>query len=211
MWMKRIAIACLALGGSLIIAAVFWIRGSQEALKSPVELRPGFSLTRTFRVPNKARYRIEIEYSRSSMPFERLHKILQGGNCFKVDLTERAAPVKMYRFSEPVFRPGIVSTDEDGNLGFAEDSISQDIGVFTGYPKKAYTITCSVIRPVDELVSTHPTLIVGLDPLEAEGRAIDSFVLFAAALLCFVLSGVLGAIFLFLRHRARRLAVVASA
>src|SRR4051812_320405 len=145
------------------------------------------------------------------MPFERLHKILQGGNCFKVDLTERGAPVKMYRFSEPVFRPGIVSTDEDGNLGFAEDSISQDVGVFTGYPKKAYTITCSVIRPVDELVSTHPTLIIGLDPLEVEGRVIGSFIMFAAALLSFVLSGVLGAIFLFFRHRARRLTMVASA
>src|SRR5258707_4683628 len=209
MWIKRVAIACLALGG-ILIAAAFWIGGSQEPLSSPVELRPGFSLTRTFRVHAKARYRVEIRCPRS-IPFEELQKPLQGGNLISISLLGNGTPVKLDYIPEPVFRPGIVSTDELGNLGFAEDSISQDIAIFTGDPKKAYTITCSVIRPVDELVSTHPSLIVGLDPLEVEGRAIDGFFLFAAALLCFVLSGVLGAIFLFLRHRARRLAVVASA
>ena len=92
---------------------------------------------------------------------------------------------------------------EGGNLGFAQDWISQDIADFTGDPKKAYSITCSVIRPTVELASTHPTLIVDLDPLEIEARAFGSFFLSAAALLCFVLSGAFGAKF-YLQRRARK-------
>jgi hypothetical protein len=209
MWTKQVAIACLALGG-ILIAAVFWIGGSQEALSSPVELRPGFSLTRTFRVHAKARYRIEIRCSRS-IPFEKLQKILQGGNLISISLLENGTPVKLDYLPEPLFRPGIALAYELGNLGFTQDWISQEIAIFTGDPKRPYTITCSVIRPVDELVSTHPTLIVDIDPLEGEGRAIDSLLLTAAAFLFFVFSGVFGATFFFLRRRARRLAAVAPA
>ena len=111
--------------------------------------------------------------------------------------------MELHSFPEPVFRPGVVSTAEFGNLGFAQDWISQDIADFTGDPGKLYTITCSVIRPVAKLSSTRPTLIVGLDPLEIEGRAFGSLLLFASAILCFVFSAVLAAAFFYGRHKAK--------
>ena len=200
--MKWPAIVCVAIG-CVLVGAIFWIGRSQEALSSPVELRQGFSLTRTFRVRAEAAYRIEIRCSRT-MPFESLKKVLQGGNLISINLQEDRTPVQLRYFQEPVFRPGIVSTDEFGNLGFAQDWISQDIAGFTGHPNKLYTITCSVLRPVEEPASTHPTLIVGLDPLEIEGRAFGSLLLSAAAFLCFLFSAVFGATFLYVRYRAKR-------
>jgi hypothetical protein len=137
------------------------------------------------------------------MPFEKLKNILQGGNLISVSLQEERTPVELHYFPEPVFRPSVVSTAEFGNLGFAQDWISQDIADFTGDPSKLYTITCSVIRPVAELSSTRPTLIVGLDPLEIEGRAFGSLLLFASAILCFVFSAVLAAAFFYGRHKAK--------
>lgn len=146
------------------------------------------------------------------MPFENLKNILRGGNLLSISLLENGIPMPMYYFPNPVWRPGIISSlNEDGNLGFAGGWISQDMADFHGDPKKLYTIECSVIRPIDELRSTHPILIVGLDRLEGLSRAVDSFVLFAAASVCFVFSAVFGAVFFYLRHRARRKSALVSA
>src|SRR6266498_1289776 len=203
-WTKRIAFFFLVLV-FLLAGAAFWVSHTPDtAMSCPVQLTSGFSLTREFRVPAKAEYRIEIHYSRSSMPFEQLKKILQGGNCAKIDLLENGAPVQIRYLPEPIFRPCIVSTDEDGNLGFAEDFISQDIAEFTGDPKKVYTIACSVIRPIQELNSTRPILLVGLDPLEGLGLTVEFALLVGAALICGVLALIFGIVSLYLRHRAKR-------
>jgi len=200
MWLKWITIACLTIG-CILVAAVFWVGRGQEPLSCAVDLRPDFSVTRTFRVSAEAEYRIEIRCSRN-MGFAKLKKILQGGNLISISLAEDGTPVRLRFFPEPVFRPGVVSTAEFGNLSFAQDWISQDIADFTGHPKNNYTITCSVIRPVPELESTHPRLVIGLDPLEVEGRAFGSLLLFAAALLCFILAAVFGTVFFYVRRRA---------
>jgi hypothetical protein len=198
-WTKWVAIFFLAVVFALVGAA-FWVGRTQDAFSFPVQLRSRVSVTREFRVSAKAQYRIEIRCSRS-MPFERLRKLLQGGNLVKIDLLQNGAPVYMSYFAEPQFRPGIVSTAEDGNLGFAQDWISQDIADFTGDPKNFYTITCSVIRPIEELTATHPTLFVALDPLEVEGRAVGTALLLAAALVCGLLSLIFGLVSLYLRRR----------
>jgi hypothetical protein len=201
MWLKRIAIACLAIG-CILVASLFWVGRGQEPLSCAVDLRPDFSVTRTFRVSADAEYRIQIRCSRN-IAFEKLKTILQGGNLISISLAEDGTPAQLRYFPEPVFRPGVVSTAEFGNLGFAQDWISQDIGDFTGHHARTYTITCSVIRPVDELRSTRPTLIVGLDPLEVKGRAFGGLLLFAAALLCFILSAVFATVFFRVRRRAK--------
>ena len=62
---KWLAIFFLALALALVGglgAMFFWPK--QDALSCRVELRPGFSVTRQFRVPKKAEYRIEIRCSR---------------------------------------------------------------------------------------------------------------------------------------------------
>jgi hypothetical protein len=206
-WIKRVAIFCLTFCltiGCILVGTVFWIDRGQAAFSCPIELKPGFSMTRTFRVHAKADYRIEIRCSRS-IPFEKLKRILRAGDLVTITLLENRIPVPMRYFPNPPSRPGIVSSqNEDGNLGFAADWISQDIADFQGDPKKSYTITCSVIRPINELRSTNPTLIVGLDPLEVLSRAVDSFVLFAGAFLCFTLSALLGAVFFYLHRRPGR-------
>lgn len=117
----------------------------------------------------------------------------------------------MYYLPEPVFRPGIVSSEEFGNLGFAEDWISQDIAEFTGDPSKIYTITCSVIRAIEELNATRPTLLVGLGPIETEERAVGCAMLLAAALISGLLSFIFGLVSLYLRRRANRHLVRAAA
>jgi hypothetical protein len=102
------------------------------------------------------------------------------------------------------FNPGVVSSlNEFGNLGFAADYISQGIADFAGDPKNLYTITYAVIRPLEELNKTRPTLFVSLDSLELVSSAVKSGVLFAVALLCALLSLIFAAVFYYLRGRAR--------
>ncbi len=183
------------------MGAAFW--STQDALSCRVELRPGFSVTRQFHVPKKAQYRIEIRCSRS-IPFEQLKKQLRDGNLIEVNLMKDGAPIQMSYFPNPPFRSGIISSlNEFGNLDFAEDYISQDIANFAGHLKNLYTITCTVIRPLEQLNTTHPTLVVSLDPLELVGGAVESAVLLAVAVLCILLSLVFGVIFYYLRRRAR--------
>ncbi len=138
------------------------------------------------------------------MPFEQLKKQLRDGNLIEVKLLQDGAPVELSYFPNPPFRPGIISSlNEDGNLGFAGDYISQDIADFAGHPKNLYTITCTVIRPLEQLNTTHPTLVVSLDPLELVSGAVESAVFLAVALLCGLLSLIFASVFYYLRRRAR--------
>jgi hypothetical protein len=146
---------------------------------------------------------IELRCSRS-IPFEQLKKQLRDGNLIEVKLLQDGAPIQMSYFPNPPYRSGIISSlNEFGNLGFAEDYISQDIADFAGHPKNLYTITCTVIRPFEQLHITHPTLVVSLDPLELVSGAVAGAVLLAVALLCALLSLIFGAVFYYLRRRAR--------
>jgi hypothetical protein len=92
-----------------------------------------------------------------------------------------------------------------------EDHISQDIADFEGHPKNLYTITCTVIRPLEQLITTNPTLFVSLDPLELVSGAVESALLLAAALLCALLSLIFAAVFYYLRRRARSCVTLAAA
>ena len=199
-WLKWVSFVFLAIAVGLA-GWIFWISRAGDAISFPVPPRSGFSITRQFRVPAKREYRIELRFSRS-MEFERLRKLLQAGNVVKIALLQNGDAVKMRYFKEPRFRPGIVSTEEDGNLGFAEDWISQDIADFTGYPGKLYSITCLVVRPIEELSVTNPTLVVALEPLEVEGGAVLSALLLGGALLSAVLAIILGIVYYFLRRRS---------
>jgi hypothetical protein len=183
--------------------AMLWIGRLGDALTLPIPLQSGFNTSKEFHVPAKGQYRIELRCSRT-IPFERLKGVLQGGNLVSISLTDDGVSVSLHYLQEPRFRPGITSTDEFGNLGFAQDWISQDIAVFAGDPKRVYKIACSVIRPLDELRVTEPTLIVGLDPLEIKGLAVLSFLLLVGALLFGVVSLVTGLIYFRLRRRASR-------
>ena len=46
--------------------------------------------------------------------------LLQGGNVVDVTLTEDGAPTQLSYLQQPRVRPGVISTDEYGNLGFAQ-------------------------------------------------------------------------------------------
>jgi hypothetical protein len=81
---------------------------------------------------------------------------------------------------EPRFRPGIVSTDEFGNIVLGPREVGQEIAVFTGNPREQYEITCSTIRSAPELDKMSPKPTIALDPLEVEGDMVSNFVLLVA-------------------------------
>jgi hypothetical protein len=190
-WLKRVSFAFLAIAVGIIgiIGWNFWSFPG-DAISFAIPMQKDFSITRQFRLPATAEYRIEIRFSRL-IEFERLKKLLQDGNVAQVTLIQNGHPVTMRYFSEPRFQPGIVSTDENGNLGD-----------FTGDPGSIYTITCLIVRPVKELTVTNPTLLVTLDPMEVEGGAVLNALLFGAALLSAILAIAAGSVYVYLRRRS---------
>jgi hypothetical protein len=201
--LKRLAILFLVPALACVSGTVWLAFQSRDALAIPIPLQSGFSTLQEFHVRSKAQYRIELRCSRT-MPFEQLKHALQGGNLIAVTMSENGAPIQLRYLAEPRFRPGIVSTDEFGNLGFAQAWISQDVAVFAGDPQRLYKLSCSVVRPVAELTITSPTLIVALDPLEVEGGAVATFLLLIVAVLFGIVSLVLWVIHLSRLRRARR-------
>jgi hypothetical protein len=178
------------------IVATFRISRSGDVLVLPITLDSGFAKTCEFHVPQQAKYRIELRCSRV-IPFEQLRQALHGGNRVAISLSENGVGSDLHNLPQPVL-------DKDfGNLGFAQSWISQDIAVFAGDPHKSYKIGCTVVRPLPELNVTKPTLIVGLDPLENEARAMGSFLLLAAGGLCAVVALLLANLYFWMRRRAR--------
>lgn len=191
---KRLAIAFLALTATVVIGGVLWISRPQDAFSYPIQLRHGFSLERQFHVSATALYRIEVHCSRV-IPFQEMKELLEKGNLVEVRLLKDGGLVEMHHF------PGSVSPSLPATLGFADKWISQDMATFMGDPKATYTITCSVIKPIDELNSTHPTLLVTLDPVELERGAIGSLLLLVVFLILAALSVVFGTRFFKLHRR----------
>jgi hypothetical protein len=152
----------------LLAATAVYIDRRARVLNVPIRLTSGFRVESVFRVPRKADYRISV-YCSSSADKSYLRKLLQGGNLIKVVVRGDGVLVPLYLFPEPLFRPGIVSTAEWGNIVFGQKEAGQDIADFTGDPATHYRISSSVIRPVPELDQMHPTVRVELDPLDLKG------------------------------------------
>ena len=148
-----------------IISSGWVMWRSDRVLSWPIQLSTDFKLQQEFHVWRKADYRISV-YCSVLAEQQHLIKLLQGGNLVQVALAENQVPVSLDYFPEPVFRPGIVSTDELGNIVLGGDKVGQDIADFAGDPAKHYTITCSTIRSAPELDQMHPKLTIALDPLE---------------------------------------------
>jgi hypothetical protein len=188
--LKRLAAVFLALFVACLFAIGWVVFEGRDAVSVPISLQNDFRLAQEFQVHSNAHYRIEVRCART-LPFDQLKQLLQGGNLVEIRLTENGAPVSLRYFS--VF----------GNLGFAADYISQDVAVFAGHTHRRYALSCSVVRPISELRSTSPTLVVGLDPLAVEGGALLSALLSAFALFFGVVSLVLWAVYLLRVRRAR--------
>ena len=185
---KWLAVGFFALT-AVIVGALIWLASVHKVLSWPVELKSGVSFQRQFRVSATANYLIEIRFARS-LEFERMKKLLDGGYVITIELLENGAPARIDHF------PGyVLPSAQAPNLGFAKTWISQDIAVFKGDPGSVYTLNCTVIRPVEELNRTHPTLFVTLAPLEVLSRAVGNTLLLGAALICGLLSAVFWAVF----------------
>jgi len=151
--------------------AAFWLNYSAHLLAVPIRLTPGFQSQVAFRVPRAADYRVSV-FCSSSAGKEYLRKLLLGGNLVAIRMTRNGDAVPLHLFAEPLFRPGIVSTAEWGNLVFSTDGAGQEIADFSGSFGGRYEITCKVIRPVPELDQMRPQLRVELDPLFFKGDLI---------------------------------------
>ncbi len=153
---------------ALMLATTAWSIGrGDRTLAWPIQLRDNYRLQRQFHIWRNGRYRISV-YCSSSPEQERLKKLLQGGNLVKVDLKENGIAVLLDYFPEPLFRPGIVSTAEWGNIVLGPNEVGQDIADFSGDPSKQYEITCSTIRSVPALDEMYPKLVIRLDPPELQ-------------------------------------------
>jgi hypothetical protein len=186
----------LALFAILSAALARWIDVSGEVLNIPITVRSGYTGTRVFRVPVKAQYRIGVECSRS-VPFEILKSLLQSGNLVDISVQRGGRALELAYFAGPVFERGVESTAEFGNLNFGNKSIGQDIAYFAGEPGEPYTIVYTVVRTVDELASTNPTLVIYFDPREAIGRGIASIAFRVISYVLAAFSAVVGIAYVF--------------
>ena len=162
---KWTAYVFAALAGLLFVSSVWIIHRSDRVLSWPIRLSADFRLQERVRVWRKADYRISV-YCSPPAGQEHVEKLLQGGNLVQVAITESGTAVPLHFFPEPLFRPGIVSTDELGNIVMGKEEVGQDIADFTGDPAKDYTVICSTTRSVPEIDQMHPRLTIALDPLE---------------------------------------------
>ena len=176
-----------ALLAALLVATATWLAYSARVLETPIRLTPDFRIESAFRVPRKADYRISI-YCSSSLAKERLRQLLQGGNLVQIAVLRDGSPVPLHLFPEPLFRRGIVSTAEWGNIVFGQNEAGQDIADFAGSPAQHYKITCSVIRAVAELDQMHPVLRVELDPRFFNGDLMLISLFYALAVVCVVVA-----------------------
>jgi hypothetical protein len=132
---------------------------------------------------------------------ERLKRLLQGGNVVEVASPKRRCR-KAAAFTSHVSNQVSFLPTRWGNLGFAQDWISQEITAFMGDPGKLYAITCSVLRPIEELSVTNPTLVVVFEPLEIVDRAVLGALLLGGALVSTVLAIMAGIVYHVLRRRS---------
>jgi len=164
---KWLAIA-FALVALLLVSVATWLIRSARVLETPIRLAPDFRVQSAFRVWRKADYRISV-YCSSPAQKEHLRKLLQGGNLVQITVSRNGHAVPLHLFHEPLFRPGIVSTDEWGNIVFGQNEAGQEIADFAVDFAQGYEVTCSVVRPVAELDQMHPVLRIELDLLFFKG------------------------------------------
>src|SRR2546430_14652678 len=126
---KWMAIILAAIAGLLLTTAVWRIGRGSPVLSWPIRLVSDFGLQREFRVSRKANYRISV-YCSPLAEQEHLRKLLQGGNLVRVALAENGTAVSLDYFPEPLFRPGIVSTAEWGNVVLGPYEAGQEIADF---------------------------------------------------------------------------------
>ncbi|MEY2537660.1 MAG: hypothetical protein QOG67_1400 [Verrucomicrobiota bacterium] len=196
-WTKRLTIAFCALAlTALLIGVVLFFVYPQDAFSHPVELQKDFSFQRQFRVSSNAIYRIEVRFPRL-LPFEQMNELLKQSNLVKIELLKDRGPTELRYF------PGAITTALPASLGATQEWISQDIATFRGDPKSIYTITCFVVRPLEELDRTHPILFVTLDPLEVKEAWVVNLLLAAVFVICALLALVFGGCFLGLRRHVR--------
>jgi len=197
---KWTAIVLAILAGLLLAIAVWGIGRGNRALSWPIRLVNNFTLQRQFHVWRKAHYRISV-YCSSSAEQERLRKLLQGGNLVQVRLAGNGTEVSLDYFPEPLFRPGIVSTAEWGNIVLRPDEAGQDIADFSGDPATYYQITCSTIRSVPQLDQMNPKLTIALDPLELKSDMGLNILLFLATAVSAILALVASVVYVSISQR----------
>ena len=186
---------------ALSIISSAWVTWrSNRVLWWPIHLSTDFRLQQEFRVWRKADYRISV-YCSASADQEYLEKLLQGGNLVQIAVAENGTAVSLSLFSEPRFRPGIVSTDEFGNIVLGGNQVGQDIADFAGDPAKHYTITCSGIRSTPELDQMHPKLTIALDPLEGKSDMGLTLLLWLAAAASAIVALVAAIIYVSIRKK----------
>jgi hypothetical protein len=198
---KWLAYAFALLVPLSIISSGWVMWRSNRVLFWPIQLSTDFKLQQEFHVWRKANYRISVYCSALAEQQQHLKKLLQGGNLVQVALAENQIPVSLDYFPEPVFRPGIVSTDEWGNIVSGGDKVGQDIAAFAGDPAKHYTITSSTIRSAPELDQMHPKLTIALDPLEGKSDMGLILLLWFAAAASATLALVFAVIYVAIRKR----------
>jgi hypothetical protein len=196
-WAIRATLVLSAIG-ILLFASALWTGRGAKVFSWPIRPLSGFTITRDFRVSSKGNYTIEARCSRS-IPFDQMKGLLQAGNLVEIKVTADGTAVALHYLPQPRFQAGVDSSAEWGNLNFAQDSIGQDIAYFSADPKKRYTITCTVVRTVDELNETNPTLLVWMNPLEANGGLLRTALLMLAAAASGILAVVFAIIYFFWR------------
>jgi hypothetical protein len=198
---KHIAIFFALLSIALLAGAI-WIPYRAPPVSFPLRLSTNYALERDMHLNRKGNYRISV-YCSTSGDIAHPPDFLKGGNLVKIAVSENGVPLNLYYFSEPHSRPGIVSTDDWGNIasGPGRNELGQDIAEFAAEPERLYHIKCSVIRPVTKADQMKPNLVIWLDPLDAKGDILLSGFALLGAIFSALLAGIAAIVHFIVRRK----------
>jgi hypothetical protein len=188
---KRLAILLTGLA-IIMFGYGVWLNRPIQPVSSSLILRQDFALVRQFAVRSSASYRVAVRFDRS-IPLERLESLLAGGNMVEIALQENGHPLSLSYFPAQARRDWLGRIVSISNLGFEKGAVTQEIASFKAFPERQYQIDCTVVRALDELTRTNPTLVVELDPLESKDNAIRSIIVWAIGII-FLGAGVVAAL-----------------
>lgn len=147
--------------------------------------------THQFSTPITAQYRIGVECARK-LPFETMKSLLQQGNLVEVELHRGAALEKLNYFAQAPRSQSGDSSAQLGNLNAGKDTIGQDIAYFSATRGDKYEVSSTLIRPLGELSTANPTLIVYRDPAPDIGRGVVSVAVLVTGYALLALGAALG-------------------
>lgn len=188
----KVGIGFIFAGIALWGAWLLWLKTRHYApVKMPVSMSVGHIRTKEFVVNIDARYNIEIEVEKK-IPFDTLNCLLGMAPSIPNVCADQEIINANWVLSSAGKVIGQGSSLQDRGGGWANDTISREIGSFEGRKGQRYRLDLDLLKDGTALSAGNPRLTVSVDPGFIEGS------MFTTALLIDPVAGVLALIGLIL-------------